>query len=1320
MEDKKMTEEVTSFKGIYNKYLQIFQEKIKDEYVNIIFNEDKTKRKELTTEHTKEGGEPEPLTEDIIKEMFRELEINPLDITRQVRIKGSVYLEDLDEENQKRKGKKEKVKKPDFQIRSLDPEVHDLLFEIEHLNKSLTTKGDGEGIEQAEEWYNLDRRLYNVCDSVVTNFMEWYYIIPDNKGGFNIEEYKPWEMLEIIKNIKLGRGRQYILEEYDVQKQEITSRFYNQFQERLKKILGLKSKIKIEIRILNYEKPDYLTQEEHEQNIVNYYRKIFSRLLFIKIIVSWKRLKYDPISNGILKTEKRYWINELKDLFFEVFNKRPEDRSNDIMEIFKEMPYLNGGLFRPSGIEIDDVGNLTGVNLNPEAVKDIWDFFKKFEFTKSDIDENSFDSDIKSKLANTIKPEILGYILERTIGDERKKTGAYYTPETITEYIANNTIMPYITEKINTKFKGILPIKEITDIDSLPNKGDVYYYLLKEILPKITICDPACGSGAFLEKMADKLLYLYEKCYAGCGRILKHHLGEDETPDSQMPFPDRYSIKRHILQDNLYGVDINTNAIEICELRLWLWVIKLPEELEGALKYIDLPALPNVEYNIRCGNSLIGYHEKERLGKIGSQKFRRIDEKYLSGSGSAIRDILKQKQNLISCYYEKDERIEESRKIQIRKDINNIVDDFKDQLNDLMVEDFQNQKIVIPLTPIYIKDYINTKNFRKKFYDLVNELNRNNELTYFKINFKEPVAINYKKIREIKGLMCSLKKNTEKVLSIYPTSSFNFKYYSEYGKNPFSKFLLSLNIDWEDVVNIEFKKAIGLKDILQLNPFYWVMEFPSIFFRNKGFKGFDIVMGNPPFVRADTEDEWFLLQRNLLEQLPSYENLWEKWDIFVAFIERSLKQLIKENGHFSFVVSDAICTVKYSQKLRNWIQENYKIPLIDYFEEFDVFKGIGINPILLFVKKSNDITETEKVIHSSSFKNISKKYEIIQNSKYLWKKEIPEILNFDLGKTEELGNICYISYGLRPNADEKIAKGEFTKNDLISDLKTEINNKRYVEGKYIQRYKINTIKYLEWGTERCPRKIARKTFPELYSNKKIIFGTIVEGLLDLNGIICNHSLVVFKRFIDLNGIENNSIKNSLKKNNPDKTREQLEEISNNYTYEYLLAIMNSRFSNKYLNAIRRHKLENFFYPDDFRNLPIKLIKDQTFFIKIVEILQFLYQSDGNKDIIQFLDNKLLNFIIYELYFEDKLEKEGLFQDLLNFVKDDFENINFDTWIKLKLKYDLKDNKKNQMLTIEESNNKIIEEIYSNIDKKIINQKIESIRQLDWIKKIEKK
>lgn len=1307
-----MTTQIITFQDIYNKYLQIFKEKIKDEYIEPLFNKDKANRIELITAHTKQGGEPEPLTEDIIKEMFRELEINPLEIARQIRIKGELFLENLQEEQKK----KVKIKKPDFQIRSLDPDIHDLLFEIEHLNKSLTTKGDGEGIEQALEWYDLDRRLYDVCDSIVTNFMEWYYIKPDGEGGFNIKEYDPWEILEIIKNIKLGRGRQYILEEHDEQKQEITSTFYNQFQERIKKILGLKSKIRTPIRIVNYEKPTNLTQEEYEQNIINYYRKIFSRLLFIKIIVSWKRLKADPITDGVLKAEKRYWINELTSLFFEVFNKRPEDRLSEIMEIFMDMPYLNGGLFRPNGIEIDDVGNLTGVDLNPEAIRDIWDFFKKFEFSKVNIDEQLNPS----IGVNTIKPEILGYILERTIGDERKKTGAYYTPETITEYIANNTIMPYITEKINSKFKEILPIKKITDIDSLANKTEIYYYLLKDVLPKIKICDPACGSGAFLEKAADKLLYLYEKCYAGCGRILKYHIEENETPDSQMPFPDRYSIKRHILQNNLYGVDININAIEICELRLWLWAIKLPEELQGALEYVQLPALPNIEYNIRCGNSLVGYHEKERLSTIGTDKFQRIDEKYLSETGSAIKDILKHKQQLISCYYEKDERIEESRKIQIRKDINNIIYDFKDNLNNLIVNDFKNQEIIIPLLPVYINNYINLKNFRKKFHDLISDLNKNNDLRYFKINFKKPVSIDYEKIRSINGVSCSLKKNTEKVLSIYPTSSFNFKYYSEHGNKPFSTFLLRLDINWKDVENIEFKKAIGMKDILQISPFYWIMEFPDVFYKKASSNGFDIVIGNPPFVRADTEDEWFLTQRNLLEQLPSFENLWEKWDIFVAFVERSIKHLLKENGYFGFVVSDAICTVKYSKKIRNWLQDNYKIHLIDYFEDFDVFKGIGINPILLFVKKSNDVSETEKSIHSGSFRNISLKYSMNQNSEYLWKKIIPEILNYEIGIYEPLGRICYISKGMVPNADEKTAKGEFKKDDLISDTYSTKNNKKYIEGKYTSRFKINKFRFFEWNTERVPLKLSRPTFVELYEGKKIMRGRQTEGLIDKNDIICNDSLYILKRFSDLESIDNNSIKNSLSKNNPTDKRKDLEVISKNYEYEYLLAVINSKFANAYLNAIRRHKLPNTFYPDDFRKLPIKPLKNQTFFIKLVDILQFLYQSNGDIEKTEFFDNLLLNFIVYEIYFEDKLKVEGLYQDLLNFVKDEFKIIDYKRWIQLKLKYDLKDKEKEKMHNIEDKNKKIIDEIYSNLEKNAIIQKIETMMKLSWIKNIEEK
>ncbi|KKL45775.1 hypothetical protein LCGC14_2352240, partial [marine sediment metagenome] len=351
---------------------------------------------------------------------------------------------------------------------------------------------------------------------------------------------------------------------------------------------------------------------------------------------------------------------------------------------------------------------------------------------------------------------------------------------------------------------------------------------------------------------------LYKKCYRGCGRELPFKVKDNIQKDNQMPFADISSIKKHIIQNNIYGVDINKSAIEVCELRLWLWIVKPPEELIFSTEYFDIPSLPNIEYNIRCGNSLIGYCEIERLSEIGSEKFHRIDDKFLSKKGSAIIDILQQKQELISCYYKKDETIEESKKKEIRNAINTIVYDFKEQLNLLLKNDFHNQNLIIPLTPIYISYYINRKDFKKNFQDFLRDLNINNELTYFKVNFKTPVDFDYEAIRRVKGLTCSVNKNTKKVSSIYPTTSFNFKYYSEYGDNPFSKFLIKQVSDWSQVDNIELKKKVDIRDIILINPFYWVMEFPDIFnSASENNKGFDIIIGNPPFIRADTMMTFF-------------------------------------------------------------------------------------------------------------------------------------------------------------------------------------------------------------------------------------------------------------------------------------------------------------------------------------------------------------------------------------------------------------------------------------------------------------------------------
>ena len=160
-----MAQTITTFKDIFQKYKKIFKNKIRSEYREDLFEKDKEHRIELKTEHTVHGGEPEPLTESIIKEMLRECEINPLDITHQYVLKGEVLSKIVDSIERKQKTAIiSKIKKPDLFIKSANSEDRDLLFEIEHLNKPLDIKGDMEGIEQALSWYNLDRMLISECN----------------------------------------------------------------------------------------------------------------------------------------------------------------------------------------------------------------------------------------------------------------------------------------------------------------------------------------------------------------------------------------------------------------------------------------------------------------------------------------------------------------------------------------------------------------------------------------------------------------------------------------------------------------------------------------------------------------------------------------------------------------------------------------------------------------------------------------------------------------------------------------------------------------------------------------------------------------------------------------------------------------------------------------------------------------------------------------------------------------------------------------------------------------------------------------------------
>jgi len=422
-----------------------------------------------------------------------------------------------------------------------------------------------------------------------------------------------------------------------------------------------------------------------------------------------------------------------------------------------------------------------------------------------------------------------------------------------------------------------------------------------------------------------------------------------------------------------------------------------------------------------------------------------------------------------------------------------------------------------------------------------------------------------------------------------------------------------------------------------------------------------VVIGNPPYIRADNPVIKELRQQ--IMKSKQYVTLYEKWDLMVAFYEKSLRMLSNE-GINAFIASNSITTSKFAYKLQDWILENFRVKSIDHFEDnMQIFKA-GVVPVVTIIQKTKQDYKVKKIYRVNVFDNIDKIQEVdttqlLNLRERVFKKSFSDIFYPNI-QSELLGDICYLSVGMVINADENSALGEFTKNDLISEIKDEIHFKKYIEGKYLKRYNIKKIKYLEWNTYRVPSKLRRPTFPSLYKGDKIFRGRVTEGTFDDTGIVCNDSIVVFKRFVDLNNIKERSISVSISKNNFDgkgsktsaqvnKRRMELENVSSNFSLKYLLAIINSKYALAYLNNFRKHRLKNYFYPDDFRNYPIPKIylQEQELFVTLVDYILYLKQQP--KDEMSFYFEQIIDGMAYELYFGEEIKQAGC--DILKYLND---------------------------------------------------------------------
>ena len=367
---------------------------------------------------------------------------------------------------------------------------------------------------------------------------------------------------------------------------------------------------------------------------------------------------------------------------------------------------------------------------------------------------------------------------------------------------------------------------------------------------------------------------------------------------------------------------------------------------------------------------------------------------------------------------------------------------------------------------------------------------------------------------------------------------------SEYYSCPEHTKKVQLRKDIADIVKQELTEQgihVDFKDMdLSANSqfFLWHTWFHDVFSRPSKEGGFDITIGNPPYISAPTQIASPELneQRQRIIGCKKYKSLYEKWDLFVPFIELGL-QLLCPNGVFSMIVPYPLTNQKYGKKLRKMIMEEYRLLEIADLNGTKIFENATVSNCIPFIQNSSpkgELRITQIYADKTFRKVLNKSPETLKQdeNKYVWNLTSEKRDGNRYTDMNVLGDFCYISKGMVLNADEKIAKGEFRKDDLISETYDEIHSRKYIEAKDIDKYRVKRVRYLEWNTERCPDNLSRPTFRELYDCPKLIMNCLgtINATIDVEEhFLHNHSIYCAILWKDLKGVNNKSISSSIKK-----------------------------------------------------------------------------------------------------------------------------------------------------------------------------------------------
>ncbi len=767
-------------------------------------------------------------------------------------------------------------------------------------------------------------RLSYICDHKegTTSAKRFSYVLGDKQGQYKT----PLERLDKVA-AKVGHFKMEDLRDafsVDALSKEFFDEYHRHYDRILKTTVELISK-------------DPTLYSGLSKLFADYIKKMMGRIVFLHFLQKKGWLNGDPdfLKNLFfmqpLDRREDFLEQVLEPLFFGIFNTEPQNREKlfrdegwdvQLLDQWKGLPYLNGGLFERDSMDT------AKLKLPASLFEQLFEFMASYNFT---VDENDpDDADIG------VDPEMLGKIFESLLEDNKAK-GAFYTPKEIVRYMCKESLIAYLGTQATglsketgeqasslskvfgvkatslSKESGINAIglsdyiRKFVEQHEFPEELEPYREVLDTALRNVKICDPAIGSGAFPMGLLNELWRCREALEERAtspslmgtqanGLSQAGSLYSKEGQAGSLNPYSRAALKREIIENNIYGVDIEKGAIDIARLRFWLSIVVDAEKPEP---------LPNFDYKFMQGNSLIE--------SFGGYDLSHIMDKKVERNGKT--------------YYQR--RIGGKEPVQVSIDFS--------------TEDTR-KNLMIWLTKYFsLTDHQEKSEYRKRINESVK--------SYIK--------------QQCIGSSAEAKLDT-----LDPSANQDF--------------------------------------------FLWHTWFKDIF--DNG--GFDIVIGNPPYISAPTQvaNETLAMQRERIVSSKRYKSLYQKWDLYIPFIELGII-LNVPSGVTTMIVPYPLTNQLYAKILRKMLVENNDMYELVDLNGTKIFENATVSNCIPFIKKTKTHGETwiskidEHLKISRSF--LQSHEDLVQDKNtYVWNVTQEKREANRHSKMHVLGDYCYISKGM--------------------------------------------------------------------------------------------------------------------------------------------------------------------------------------------------------------------------------------------------------------------------------------------------------------------